>query len=432
MGDDRTVLRPTPGGGRRGAPGPSPSQADRGVPAAEPVAAPLDAFAAGLNPLVSAATTLLSLVSQLRDTASHPDPSGLESRIVQEVQNFENKARAQGAAPETVVAARYALCSVLDETVLSTPWGGQSAWSTRSLLSIFHRETWGGEKFFQVLERLEQDPARNMDLLELLYICLALGFEGKYRVDKRGAGRLTEIRDNLYRTIRMNRGQFERELSTHWRGIEDQRNPIVRYVPFWVVAAVAGFLMIASFLYFRIDLSDLAEPAHAQFSQIGTDYIPMSLAPASEVRLAQLLFDKEQTGQIAQGQIAIDERDDRTLVTISGDDLFPSGSAEVSVGYHALLAEIGDAINQVSGPIQVVGHTDNVPIRSFRFQNNYELSRARAADVTRILSQTVAAPSRLAPNGVADTQPLFANDTSNNRARNRRVEIIHRHQAEER
>jgi len=348
------------------------------------------------------------------------------------MQNFETKARAQGVAPESVVAARYALCSVLDETVLGTPWGGQSAWSTRSLLSIFHRETWGGEKFFQVLERLEQDPARNIDLLELLYICLALGFEGKFRLDERGAGRLAEIRDNLYRTIRMTRGQFERELSARWRGVEDQRNPIVRYVPFWVVAAVSGFLMIASFLYFRIDLSGLAEPAHAQFSQIGTDYIPMSVAPASEIRLAQLLLDKEQAGQISRGQITVDERSDRTVVLISGDNLFPSGSAEVNAGYHALLAQIGDAINQVTGPVQIVGHTDNVPIRSFRFQNNYELSRARATDVTRILSQTVATPSRLAPNGVADTQALYANDTPVNRARNRRVEIIHRHQAEER
>lgn len=158
----------------------------------------------------------------------------------------------------------------------------------------------------------------------------------------------------------------------------------------------------------------------------------MAAAPPSEIGLAQLLLEKEQAGQIAQGQITVDERSDRTVVTISGDNLFPSGSAEVSAGYHALLGQIGDAVNQVSGPIQVVGHTDDVPIRSFRFQNNYELSRARAADVTNVLSQTVVAPSRLMPNGVADTQPLFANDTSANRARNRRVEIIHRYQAQDR
>lgn len=431
MSDDRTVLRPTPGG-RRGPPS-APGVPDYGASAA-PVPAPatLDAFAAGLNPLVSAATTLLSLVSQLRDTASHPDPAGLENRVAEEVQAFENKARAQGLAPEAVLAARYALCSLLDETVLSTPWGGQSAWSTRSLLSIFHRETWGGEKFFQVLERLEQDPARNIFLLELLYVCLALGFEGKYRVHERGAGRLAEIRDNLYHTIRMQRGQFERELSPHWRGVEDTRNPIVRYVPFWVVAAIAGFLLIGSFLYFRISLSGLAEPALAQLSQIGTEFVPITAAPPSEIRLSELLLEKERSGQIPQGQIGINEGSDRTVVTISGDNLFGSGSDAVSTGYHALLAQIGDAINQVSGPIQVVGHTDNVPIRSFRFQNNYELSRARAADVTKVLAQTVVAPSRLMPNGVADTQPLFANDTPTNRARNRRVEIIHRYRLAER
>ena len=158
----------------------------------------------------------------------------------------------------------------------------------------------------------------------------------------------------------------------------------------------------------------------------------MSVAPASEVRLAELLREKEQAGRIARGQIVVDERSDRTVVLISGDNLFSSGSAEVNTGYHALLAEVGDAINQVTGPVQVVGHTDNVPIRSFRFQNNYELSRARATDVVRILSQTVSVPSRLVPNGVADTQPLFSNDTPANRARNRRVEIIHHHQAEQR
>ncbi len=70
-----------------------------------------------------------------------------------------------------------------------------------SLLSRFHNETFGGEKFFELLERLSRDPIKHLALLELMYVCLALGFEGKYRVMERGLLQLDGIRDALYRQI---------------------------------------------------------------------------------------------------------------------------------------------------------------------------------------------------------------------------------------
>ena len=75
-------------------------------------------------------------------------------------------------SPETVLAARYVLCTFLDEIVLGTPWGSESVWSTQSLLSSFHNETWGGEKFFLILDSMLQDPAGNINLIELMYVCL--------------------------------------------------------------------------------------------------------------------------------------------------------------------------------------------------------------------------------------------------------------------
>ncbi|WP_206197454.1 type IVB secretion system protein IcmH/DotU, partial [Pseudomonas viridiflava] len=86
---------------------------------------------------------------------------------------------------DQMLAARYVLCTVLDEAVLTTAWGSSSNWSTMSLLSHFHQETFGGEKFFQLLERLGSNPARHLHLLELMYLCLALGLKGKYRVTLR-------------------------------------------------------------------------------------------------------------------------------------------------------------------------------------------------------------------------------------------------------
>ena len=79
--------------------------------------------------------------------------------------------RARPACPnEIVLAARYALCAGLDEAVLSTPWGAQSEWAQHPLLVALHREAWGGEKFFEMLDRISQDPTRYIDLMELQYL----------------------------------------------------------------------------------------------------------------------------------------------------------------------------------------------------------------------------------------------------------------------
>jgi type VI secretion system protein ImpK len=134
-------------------------------------------------------------------------------------------------------------------------------------------------------------------------------------------------------------------------------------------------------------------------------------------------------GPEAQGLMTVTENGGVTVVTLQGDNLFASGRAEVNPQYVPILNQIAEALDQVPGPVRVIGHTDNVPIRSFRFQSNWELSRERAIDVAEILGQSMQVKTRLIPQGVADTQPVAANDTAQGRAMNRRVEIVHTAQA---
>ena len=272
--NDRTVIRPTPGRRSPGDPSrPSPTSPDQTVvaPHASADPAPYHPFTspaageitgAGLNPVVDAATALLVLAGQLRNTASLPDVAGLREHVLRQIGLFEQKARAAGVSPEGLLAARYTLCTLLDEFVLKTPWGSESVWSSQSLLSAFHNETWGGEKFFQILERMSQDPARNIDQLELMNICLLLGFEGKYSVMEQGAARLGEIKDNLFSAIRIHRGDIERELSPHWKGIQKRQNLLVRYVPLWVVGALAGVLLLVTYAGFRFILESTSSPVY--------------------------------------------------------------------------------------------------------------------------------------------------------------------------
>lgn len=192
---------------------------------------PAEPFALGLNPLAGAAAALLAEAVQLRHAGQAEDLHALNRRLGDELKLFEQRALQAGIESSEVMAARYVLCTLLDEAVVTTPWGNESEWSQMSLLSRFHNETFGGEKFFRLLERLGRNPVKHLALLELMYLCLALGFEGQYRVLPRGMLELEAIRDALYRQIRQLRGDVPREISPHWQGLEDGRRRLVRSVP---------------------------------------------------------------------------------------------------------------------------------------------------------------------------------------------------------
>lgn len=197
---------------------------------------PAETFNISLNPLVAAAAPLLSEVVRLKHSQGTEDLRALNATLSSAIKLFEHHALHDGAESSQVMAARYVLCTVVDEAVVTTPGGDESTWSQMSLLSSFHNETFGGEKFFQLLERLSRNPVKHLPMLELMYLCLSLGFEGKYRVQPRGMLELEAVRDSLYRQIRQLRGDIPREVSPHWQGLKDTRRRLVRIVPWWLVA----------------------------------------------------------------------------------------------------------------------------------------------------------------------------------------------------
>ncbi len=421
---DATVIRPRPGAGKRGA---GDAGGLRGlttstfaVPVPEPAR---EGLAIGLNPLLQAASPLLRLAGQVRSLSSIDVPE-LRRQALDEVRRFEDRARAAGVPHEIVLAARYVLCATLDEAVLSTPWGSQSEWAQHPLLVALHREAWGGEKFFEMLERISAEPARHIDLLELQYVCLALGFTGKYQMIDRGHEQLADVRHRLYRTLRSQRGAtVNPELSLRWHGLEDRRNPLIRYVPWWVAGAAVLAVLAITYTTYYTRLARAAEPVHLELARVGLDDLTRDVAPAAPgvPTLKTLLTPYEQ-----RGAIEVVEQGGRTVVTLLGTDLFGSGSATVNPDYHATLDGIARALNQVGGRVRVVGHTDDQRLRSLRYANNAELSRERAASVVEVLRRTIDNPARLTATGVGSDSPRYEPPSlPENRARNRRVEITH-------
>jgi chemotaxis protein MotB len=119
-------------------------------------------------------------------------------------------------------------------------------------------------------------------------------------------------------------------------------------------------------------------------------------------------------------------RDSRGLVvSLPESATFPPASTDVTEGARELIARVA-AIVQASGhPMRIEGHTDNVPIRTSKFRSNWELSTSRASTVIAFLIETLAYdPTRLSAAGYGEFHPRAPNDTAENRARNRRVDIV--------
>jgi len=389
---------------------------------AEPPAAPVSLHDSGLNPLVRAANPLLDLVPPLRRMAFHPDVEGLRVGLVQAVRTFEAAARAAQVDHDLIAAARYALCTLLDETIASTPWGG-GAWASRSLLVTFHNEAFGGEKFFLILQKLSQNPQLSLPALELMYICLALGFEGRYRVIENGRSQLDTLRERLLQLIERQRGTAAPELSVHWQGQGGKGEPLWRAVPVWIVAAAGAALLLVLHLLLSYRLGQASDPVFANLLSLKTARPPAAAPPPATARPARLAGFL--APEIAQGLVSVTENGGRSTITLRGDGVFASGSGEVAPAYLALLGRIGEALATVPGKVQVVGHTDNVrPGLSARFPSNYELSRARAEAVRALLAQRAGPPARYDVEGHGEAEPLVPNDSPANRARNRRVDIV--------
>lgn len=289
---DSTVVRPVPGGravpqpggGQAGTPPPA-YQPQTQRPAADPyLNRPVENIKVhvGDNGLVNAASTLLAVLVKLRNTVSHENVSSLYSQLVHEIKQFEHRVKNEGQRAEIALAARYCICSALDEAVLNTPWGAHSNWGQKTLLSTFHNETSGGEKFFLILDRMRQEPSQNLDMLELLYYLLSFGFEGKFKISSRGKDQIDDLRDDLYRSIKSYRGDFERELSPTWHGSGGKNSSLINYIPLWVIAACVGALMLLTYSGFRVWLHHDSEPVYQGLQAISDNQVETPKAGSTD------------------------------------------------------------------------------------------------------------------------------------------------------
>lgn len=196
--------------------------------------------------LAAAASPLLIVVANLRNVVQQADIVALRKELAEQVRGFEARAQRFGARIGDISASRYALCAFVDKSVMTTPWGSESAWSTNSLLLEMHAETWGGEKFFAIVDRASAQPVKYLALLKLLDACLSLGFEGKYRVLDDGREQLARLRADVGRLLEKHQRPAPAALSSLAKGASPARR-LRHYLPLWVVFAVSAAILVASY-----------------------------------------------------------------------------------------------------------------------------------------------------------------------------------------
>ncbi|MBU6396586.1 MAG: type IVB secretion system protein IcmH/DotU [Rhodospirillales bacterium] len=447
---DRTVIRPIPGGKRPAAPQqqPSPFDSSFGPAQAAPVsggysapaaAMPADApesIAMGGAPLVAAAGPLLQLLARLRNTLQAPDSGDLRERAVREIRRFEESARARNIPMEQLRPAHYALCASLDDVVLATPWGSQGAWAQRSLVSTFHQEVRSGERFFDVLGQLRQNPGNYLPVLELMYFCLSLGYMGRYRLSPRGPAEIDKLREETYAVIRRQTPPGDPALSPHWQGVAAAYKPRRFGVPVWLVGIVA--LGILGLVYAAC-LFSLTGKGDAVFQAQVTAPLPNMpqivraqpvIAPTEPAPAGPDILDRLSgflQPEIAAGKVSVLGTTHQPIIRINNQGLFGSGSATVESADVPLLQKIGTALAKETGNVIVTGYTDNQPIHTLQFPSNFELSQSRAQAAAAILDQTIGDESRITAKGMGDADPVASNATEAGRAQNRRIEIVLNH-----
>jgi type VI secretion system protein ImpK len=270
-----------------------------------------------------------------------------------------------------------------------------------------------------------------------MYQCLSLGFMGRYRLSPRGPAEVDSLREELYAAIASVRASAEMALSPAWRGVDAPYRPAGRRVPLWVAGSAAMAVLGGMFVWFSLDLAGASDAAYeralrappmtmpviVRSAPVHSPVMPAVTQPGALERLKTFLQP-----EIAANEVAVLGTESDPVVRVRKIDLFSAGNATLAGNSQPLLGKIGSALKSETGTVQVIGYTDNQPIRTVRFPSNYELSAARAAAASAIIAKTIGDPNRLATEGRADADPIASNATPDGRAANRRIEIILHHQ----
>ncbi len=385
------------------------------------------------NPLLASATNLLILFGRLRTGIVEMDPQPLIEHVTREIEGYEARAIAQGAPPQEAMVGKYLLCGTADDIVQNLPGADRGIWIQYSMAARFFNTRDTGVGFFREAEKAIQSPAQYANLLELMQVCLSLGFEGQYRTVQGGVAQLSRIRAAIYEAVRRVRPRPDEDLSRSWQAVLPGGRRRFGAIPVWAIGGMAAATLVAFFATLSTLITNESTAAaqtlytlHPLDRKIALNGVLPAKPFVAETSAAQL--ERIQSGlqsQIDQGLVSVGEIGDFIYIRVGNLLLFELGSAEVKPEFSQLAGEIARVVNAEAGPVLVEGHTDaSKPKGTARYKTNLALSLARAESVGAVLGPLLTDPTRLKVEGQGEAQPIADNATREGAAANRRVEVM--------
>lgn len=382
------------------------------------------------NPVMAASSRLLALAAAVQAERQVADPVALLKTASAEAKAFEKMLTQIGLNQEDNARARYAVLATVDDVVQNLPGGAQSDWARQSLVVQSFGQAFGGDQFWQILDNMLQRPQAYRDLLELYHACMAVGFQGRYRVIPNAQAELQQRMNAIYATLTDIRPRPETDLVPQWQGVNAPMRKIGWLPRFALAAAVVLAVLLLIFLALKFWLDARDEAPRAALRQ---------LPPVAAGRIDRMGGDiaVPASGQLARiksriTNACIEAKDDGATIRLIvaacpglPPGMFDKGSAEISADWQNVLVQAGQALKPEPGQVAVAAHTDSDPIGgalALTYPDNMALSQARAENVVTLLQPDLG--GRLTAQGKGDTEPVDRGDTPDAKAKNRRVELI--------
>jgi type VI secretion system protein ImpK len=278
---------------------------------------------------------------------------------------------------------------------------------------------------------MQAAPERFLPAIEVMYLCLSLGFMGRYRGRQSELG---DVRAAAHSAIAAQREAPSTELSRHWRGVAVPHQPNGRSVPVWVAMAAAAAVCGGLLLWASTSLNAASDAVQVRAlaappirmpqvtRAIVVQPVPPPPAPAEPTVLdrlrAALQPDLDRNAVVLLGTTAA------PVIRLVDRTMFAPGSAAVTTASLPLLDRVADALSNEVGTVRVIDYTDNQAVRTVRFPSSFQLSAARAEAVRAIVARKMSAPARVEAEGRGDADPIAPNTTQEGREQNRRIEIV--------
>ncbi len=224
-----------------------------------------------INLLIDVAEPLLGMVSRVKNIHHYEAIEELYQQVVAEIRLIDVELESKGYERAVLLSYRYILCTFIDESIMGTKWGS-GVWAQHSLLTRFHNETWGGEKVFSILNRIESDPKRYRELLEFIYLCLCLGFGGRYRVEKtiESEGKFEQVLSDLHELLSLNMGDIPDSplAMPAAENVLVTKSILNHRIPLWSVFAAFSLGLTAVFSYYYFSLAQQSDDVLAKLNHI--------------------------------------------------------------------------------------------------------------------------------------------------------------------